>query len=321
MRTYIIRRLLQVIPVFIGIVILVFFIVYNAPGGPYATLMDPRLTPEMKAQLNERLGLHLPVYKQFFNWVKEAAAGNLGYSTYYQKKVVDVIKDYIAPTFLLSFASLLFSLLIGIPSGIISAVRQYKRTDHFLTILSLIGISMPSFFFGLILLQIFTINLGVTPYSGMKTIGVFHPNIFVLWSDIAWHMVLPIVVLGLGSTASFMRYTRSAMLEVIKQDYIRTARSKGLKEKVVIYKHALRNALIPIITLLGFWIPALLSGAVITESIFGWPGMGRVAIRAAMNRDYPLLLGINMLLSILTLAGNFLADIFYGIADPRIKYD
>ncbi len=321
MRTYIIRRLLQMIPVFLGIVVLVFFIVYNAPGGPYATLMDPRMTAEMKAELNEKLGLDKPVYVQFYNWGKEAVQGNLGYSTIYQRNVADVIEAYIGPTFLLTFVALLFSLLVGIPAGIISATRQYSKTDHTLTILSLIGISMPSFFFGLLLLQFFTIDLGWTPFSGMRTVGGSYPNILAYWGDVAWHMLLPVIVLGLGSTASFMRYTRSAMLEVIRQDYIRNARAKGLKEQVVIYRHALRNALIPIITLLGFWVPGLLSGAVITESIFGWPGMGRVAIRAAMNRDYPLLLGINMLLSILTLFGNLLADIFYGIADPRIKYD
>jgi peptide/nickel transport system permease protein len=320
-RTYIIRRLLQMIPVFLGIVILVFFIVHNAPGGPYATLMDPRMTAAMKAELNAKLGLDQPIYIQFYNWGAEALRGNLGYSTIYQQKVTDVIKTYIGPTFLLTFVALLFSLLVGIPTGIISATRQYSKTDHTLTIFSLIGISMPSFFFGLLLLQYFTITLGWTPFSGMRSVGVRYPNMFALWLDIARHMILPVIVLGLGSTASFMRYTRSAMLEVVRQDYIRNARAKGLKEQVVIYRHALRNALIPVITLLGFWVPGLLSGAVITESIFGWPGMGRVAIRAAMNRDYPLLLGINMLLSLLTLFGNLLADIFYGIADPRIKYD
>lgn len=292
MRTYIIRRLLQTIPVFMGIVFLVFFIVHNAPGGPYAALMDPNMSPTRKAELEAKLGLDQPIHMQFVNWAGEAVRGNLGYSTIHQRPVTDVIRGYIGPTFLLAFASLLFSLLVGIPTGVISATRQYSKTDNALTVLSLLGISMPSFFFGLLMLQLFTINLGWTPFSGMQTVGVRHQNIFVLWGDIAWHMILPVIVLGLGSTASFMRYTRSAMLEVIRQDYIRTARAKGLKEKVVIYKHALRNALIPIITLLGFWIPALLSGAVIIESIFGWPGMGRVAIRAAMNRDYSLLLGI-----------------------------
>ncbi len=321
MRTYIIRRTLQIIPVFFGIVIIVFFIVHNAPGGPYATLMDPRMTPEVRAEMAARLGLDQPVYIQFYNWGLEALRGNLGYSTIYQRSVIDVIKVYIGPTFLLTFSALLFSFLVGIPTGVISATRQYSKTDHILTVFSLIGISMPSFFFGLLLLQFFTIQLGWTPFSGMRTVGAVYPSVFSYWADIGWHMLLPVIVLGLGSTASFMRYTRSAMLEVVRQDYIRNARAKGLKEQVVIYRHALRNALIPIITLLGFWVPGLLSGAVITESIFGWPGMGRVAIRAAMNRDYPLLLGINMLLSILTLAGNLLADIFYGIADPRIKYD
>jgi peptide/nickel transport system permease protein len=180
---------------------------------------------------------------------------------------------------------------------------------------------MPSFFFGLLLLKVFAIDLQWLPLSGMITPGVRNLGTLAVYKDIFRHAILPAVVLGLGASASFMRYTRSSMLEVIRQDYIMTARAKGLRERVVIYKHALRNALIPIITLLGFRIPLLFSGAILVETIFGWPGMGKIAIDSINNRDYPLLMGTSLLLSSLTLLGNLMADIMYGFADPRIKYD
>jgi peptide/nickel transport system permease protein len=212
-------------------------------------------------------------------------------------------------------------LAVGIPTGIISATKQYTLTDGALTVFSLLGISMPSFFFGLLLLKVFAIDLQWLPLSGMITPGVRDLGSIAVFKDVFKHAILPAVVLGLGASASFMRYTRSSMLEVIRQDYIMTARAKGLRERVVIYKHALRNALIPIITLLGFRIPLLFSGAILVETIFGWPGMGKIAIDAINNRDYPLLMGTSLLLSSLTLLGNLMADIMYGFADPRIKYD
>lgn len=321
MRNYVIRRILQMIPVFIGILFILFFILDQAPGGPLNNLMNPKMTPEAKALLAERMGLNQPFTVKFVEWIKEALQGNFGYSITHSKPVMAVIGDYVGPTFTLAFSSLIVAVLIGIPCGIISATRQYSIADNTLTIFSLVGISLPSFFFGLLLLKAFAVDLPIFPLFGIKDPLLFTDNPFVKFLDSAWHLTLPVIVLGTSSAASFMRYTRSSMLEVIRQDYIRTARAKGLKEKVVIYKHAFRNAMIPIITLLGFWIPSLLSGAVVTESIFGLPGLGKVAVEASMTRNYPLILGINAMLSMLTLIGALVADLLYAAADPRIKYD
>lgn len=322
MRNYIIRRIIQMIPVFIGILFILFFILEQAPGTPVSNMMHPRMTPEQKAELNEKLGMDIPWYERFVNYVKEALLeGNLGYSNTHKKPVAEVIGDYVGPTLLLAVVSLCISIIIGIPAGILSATKQYTAVDNILTVVSFIGISIPSFFFGLILLKVFAVDNQIFPLFGIRDPLLMSDNIFDNIKDVAWHLVLPSIVLGLSSTASFMRYTRSSMLEVIKQDYIRTARAKGLKEKTVIYRHAFRNGIIPIITLLGFWIPSLLSGAVVTETIFGLPGLGKISVEAAMKRNYPLILGINSMLAILTLIGALVADILYAVADPRIRYD
>jgi len=310
------------IPVFIGILFILFFILEQAPGTPVSNMMHPRMTPEQKAELNEKLGMDIPWYERFVNYVKEALLeGNLGYSNTHKRPVAEVIGDYVGPTLLLAVVSLCISIIIGIPAGILSATKQYTAVDNILTVVSFIGISIPSFFFGLILLKVFAVDNQIFPLFGIRDPLLMSDNIFDNIKDVAWHLVLPSIVLGLSSTASFMRYTRSSMLEVIKQDYIRTARAKGLKEKTVIYRHAFRNGIIPIITLLGFWIPSLLSGAVVTETIFGLPGLGKISVEAAMKRNYPLILGINSMLAILTLIGALVADILYAVADPRIRYD
>ena len=271
MRNYIIRRLIQMIPVFIGILFILFFILEQAPGTPVSNMMHPRMTPEQKAELAQKLGLETPWYERFVNWIGEALKGNLGYSINHKKPVTEVMGDYVGPTILLALISLLISVILGIPAGIISATKQYSITDNLLTVFSFIGISIPSFFFGLLLLKNFAVDIQLFPLFGLKDPLLMTTNPIEKALDVAWHLVLPSVVLGLGSTATFMRYTRSSMLEVIKQDYIRTARAKGLKEKTVIYRHAFRNAIIPIITLFGFWIPSLLSGAVVQKQFLHYP--------------------------------------------------
>lgn len=321
MRNYLIRRVLQLIPVFIVIVVAVFFLIHSAPGDPVTGMIDPKMTPALKAELRATMGLDQPIYKQFINWCKQLLQGNLGYSTLYKRTVAGVIGDFIWSTFILAFFSLIISLLIGIPAGIISATRQYSLADNTLSIFSLIGISMPAFFFGILLIKFLSYDIKLFPMFGMLDQPLRKAAWHVRALNILWHMVLPSIVLGLGQSASFMRYTRSAMLDVIRQDYIRTARAKGLKERVVIYRHALRNAMIPIVTLLGFQIPSLLSGAIMTESIFGWPGLGKVGVDAIFARDYPLLMAINMMNAFLLMVGMLLSDIMYGIVDPRIKYD
>ena len=321
MKDYIIRRLLQMIPVFIGLILLLFLIVDLAPGDFVSGMINPRMTAAQKEALREMFGENKPFYVKFWNWLSEAVKGNLGYSQMYKKPVTEIIGSLLNSTFTLAILSLVVALLIGIPTGILSATKQYSILDNSLTVVSLIGISLPAFFFGLLLIKVLAVDLQWFPIFGLQNHLLKTDNWFRIFIDKAWHLVLPVTVLGISSAASFMRYTRTSMLEVIRQDYIRTARAKGLKEKVVIYRHAFRNAMIPIITLLGFWIPGLLSGAVMTESVFGLPGMGRVMVDAALKRDTQLVVGINGMLALLTLFAAIIADILYAAADPRVKYD
>lgn len=322
MRNYIIRRILQMIPVFLGIILILFFILDAAPGDVVSGMINPKMSPERQAELREKLDLDKPVLVRFGNWVSEMLfEGNLGYSATHRKPVTEVIGTLVGPTFKLALFSMIFAMLVGIPAGIISATKQHTKVDNILTVMALIGISLPAFFFGLLLIKFFAVDLQWFPVFGLENPLLSNASWLTKFLDRAWHLVLPVVVLGMGSAASFMRYTRSSMLEVIKQDYIRTARAKGLKEKVVIYRHAFRNAMIPIITLIGFWIPSLFSGAIMTESVFGLPGIGKTMIEAVTARNNPLVIGICAMLAILTLLAALVADILYAIADPRIRYD
>lgn len=321
MGKYILRRILQQIPILIGVSILIFAIIQLAPGNPLVSYFsDPNMTVEQIRQLEIAYGLDKPVYMQYFEWVTNMLQGNFGNSYQLKQPVSLLIGERLGTTFFLAFGSLILSLLVAIPIGVISATKQYSIFDYFGTIFALIGISIPGFFFSLLLIRYFSVHLRWFPISGMRTAGARFPFPYD-YIDMLRHSVLPLLVLGLTGAASFMRYTRSSMLEVIRQDYIRTARAKGLKEKVVIYKHALRNALIPVITLLGFSLPTLFSGALMVEIIFVWPGMGRLQYQSVLHRDYPLMMGINMFLAIFTLTGNLLADISYAFVDPRIRYD
>lgn len=306
------------IPVLIGISLVIFFIFQLAPGDPVTNMIGPNVSAERKAELRSKLHLDEPAIVQYVHWFKGILKGDFGESFFYRQNVGKVMNTYIWNSFTLALPAFILSTLIAIPIGIISATRQYSKFDSFFTVFALVGISMPSFFFGLLLIKWFAVDLGIFPVSGMSTPGSNFTGAAYI-KDTAYHMVLPLIVLTLIQVASMMRYTRSSMLEVIRQDYIRTARSKGLREKIVIYKHALRNGMIPVITLLGFTLPSLFSGAIVTEQIFGWPGIGPISVIAVNNRDYPLLMGINVLLAFLTLLGNLIADVFYAVADPRIR--
>ncbi|MFD3155576.1 ABC transporter permease [Haloimpatiens sp. FM7330] len=319
MKNYVLRRLLQMIPILIGVSILIFLIIQMAPGDPLSLQMDPHMSAETKAELRSKYNFDKNPVVQYGIWAGKALKGDFGQSFYYKQPVGKVMKTYIWNSFRLSIISFILAIIISIPIGVVSATKQYSGFDYFFTVFALIGISIPSFFFGMLLMKWFAVDLHWLPVAGMHTAGAKLSGISN-FLDVLKHMILPLIVLTLASLASFMRYTRSSMLEVIRQDYIRTARAKGLKEKVVIYRHALKNAMIPVITLFGFWLPALFSGAIITETIFGWPGIGPVILKAVNGRDYPLLMGINMLLALLVLLGNLLADIIYAAIDPRIRY-
>jgi len=320
LQKYIIRRILQAIPILLGVSIIIFALTQAMPGDPLSHMMDPNITKEDLESAREKLGLNDPKYVQYFRWLGELLSGNLGFSTKYSKPVGDLIKERIGPTFTLSLLALTIALVFAIPIGVYSATKQYSKWDNLFTVFAFAGISIPVFFLALVLIWLFALQLQWFPSGGLTTPGVtyeFPKNIF----NMLYHLVLPSMTLALLYMASFMRYTRSSMLEVIRQDYIRTARAKGLSEKVVIYKHALRNALIPVITILGLSLPGMFSGALVTETIFSLPGMGTLSYNAVVQRDYPILMATNLMFAIWTIVGNLLADIFYALVDPRIRYD
>jgi peptide/nickel transport system permease protein len=312
---YIIRRLLIAIPVLFGVTIVNFIIINLAPGNPVEMFIDPNTTQEQIELRKEQLGLNDPLWVQYLHWLGNLFQGNLGYSISTYEPVTKIILERIGPTFELMVLALILGLLIAIPLGIISAVRQYSKLDYFVTGASFFGISIPHFFLGLGVIYIFAVQLQILPAGGMSTLG--SEGSFV---DKLTHLILPVLVLALGIAGRKVRYVRASLLEVLGQDYLRTARAKGLKEFVVINKHALKNALIPIITIVGLEIPALLGGAVIIEQVFQWPGMGQLTIQTIMSRDYPTLMAINLLTAFMVLAANLLTDILYSFADPRIKY-
>jgi peptide/nickel transport system permease protein len=263
----------------------------------------------------EQLGLDDPLGVQYLHWLNNLLHGNLGFSYSNYQPVMELILERIGPTFTLMVLALILGLLIAIPIGIISAVRQYSILDYFVTGTSFLGISIPHFFLGLGLIYIFAVKLQILPAGGMSTLG--SEASFV---DQLKHLILPVLVLAIGIAGRKVRYVRASLLEVLGQDYLRTARAKGLGEFVVTNKHALKNALIPIITIVGLEIPMLLGGAVIIEQVFQWPGMGQLTIQSIMSRDYPTLMALNLLTAVMVLIANLVTDIFYSIADPRIKY-
>lgn len=312
---YIVRRLLIAIPVLFGVTIVNFLIINMAPGNPVEMYIDPNTTPEQIELRKEQLGLNDPIYVQYFRWLGNMLQGNLGYSFSTYEPVTQIISERIGPTFQLMGISLVVGLAIAIPIGIISAVRQYSKLDYFVTGASFFGISIPHFFLGLGVIYLFAVEWQIFPAGGMSTLGSEGD-----FMDRLKHLILPVFVLAVGIAGKKVRYVRASLLEVLGQDYLRTARAKGLREFVVTNKHALRNALIPIITIIGLEVPMLLAGAVITEQVFQWPGMGQLTIQSIMSRDYPTLMALNLLTACIVLAANLVTDIFYSFADPRIKY-
>lgn len=316
MNNYFVKRLLYLIPTLIGASILIFFLYSLIPGNFIDT--DPNLTAERKAELYALYGFDQPTIIRYFIWLGNLFQGDLGYSLQFQRPVTEVLNNYIWSSFIVAFASLFLTWGIALVIGVISATKQYSFFDSFITVLVFGAMAIPSFFLGLIAIKFFAVDLGWFPAGGMTTSGSDYTGSARI-KDIAEHMVLPVIVLTMLGIGGLTRYFRTNMLEVVKQDFVRTARAKGLKEKVVIYKHALRNALLPAITLFAFELPALFSGAIITEQIFNWPGIGAIYMQAFSVRDYPLLMGFTMFIAVLTVISNLIADILYGIADPRVR--
>ncbi|OCN06168.1 diguanylate cyclase [Erysipelotrichaceae bacterium MTC7] len=324
MLKYILKRLLNLIPVIFIISILIFATVRSMPGDPVNAYlgMGSKVTPEQKEVIREQLGLNGSMPEQYIRWAGRLVQGDLGESIKYKKPVTALIGDYIWNTFLLNLISLIVAVIVSIPIGIKQATKKYSKFDNFWTVFSLFGISVPTFFFGLVLVFFLSLQLGLLPMNGMRDpiqAAFGYPNIFANIADVASHMIIPVIVLAFGSFSSLSRYVRNAMIDVINQDYIRTARAKGLKEKVVIYRHAFKNALIPLVTLLGAYIPSLFSGAMILETVFLWPGLGWILIEAINSRDLSVTTAVLLFSAVLMLLGNLLSDVLYSVVDPRIK--
>ena len=309
MHKYILKRLLMLIPVILGVTFIVFFILNLSPGDPAAMILGEQATAEALEMKREELGLNDPLLVRYFNYMKDLLRGDMGVSYRNSISVWEQVIDRFPNTVVLAIAGILVALLIGIPLGILSAKKQNTVIDNISMVLSLIGVSMPNFWFGLLVVMLFALKLGWLPSQGMGE--GFVPLLLSL--------ILPALTLGTGSAGSIARMTRSSMLEVIRQDYISTARAKGVDERTVTYQHMLRNALIPIITAVGLQFGSLLGGAMLTETVFSWPGLGRLMVENIKSKDIPMVLGCVVFLATMFTIVNLVVDIIYAFVDPRIK--
>lgn len=314
MTKYIVKRLLVMIPVFLGMTALVFFLSNMTPGSPIDAMITPEMGAEDIALLRHKMGLDQPVYVQYFRWLQRMVTGDLGNSYRTSNPVIKDIGERIIPTLSLTLTVLVVAVIIGVTLGVLAACKPYSVWDTLASGLSFLGSSMPGFFIALILVYCFSVKLGVLPTGGMYTNANTHNFL-----DLASHMVLPTISMAMASAGNYIRQTRSAMLEVMGEEYIKMARAKGMRESVVLYVHALRNAILPIVTCIGMSVPGLVGGAVIIEQIFGWPGMGSLLVMSVTYRDYPVIMGITMYITIAVLITNLVMDLLYAVLDPRIR--
>jgi peptide/nickel transport system permease protein len=324
MTNYAIRRVLQAIPVLVILSVCLFFLVRLTPGGPLAAAeRNPNISAEQIERMRQQLGLDQPLPVQYAKWVGTIVLhGDLGDSIKYRRPVIDMVSERIPNTVILVGTSFLVTLLIAIPVGVLSARKPYSFFDYLATTATFMGQSVPVYWLGLVMIVIFYILISnpltggpLFPAGGMHSIGRKD------WLDMAWHMVLPVAALSLAWAAWYSRFLRASMLDILHEDFIRTARAKGLVETLVVYKHALRNAVIPLVTMMAMDLPSLFSGALFIETIFSWPGMGRLFWDAARGRDYPVLLGVVIVNAALIVLFNLLADLTYGKLDPRVRYE
>lgn len=324
MANYLIRRFLEGILVLLVTSVLIFFILHLSPGGPFDQIAfgKGRLGQDYLENMNRLLGLDRPLHERYLTWIVNVVQGDFGESwrVTMGRPVLEMIWERLGNTLQLMLASLVVSLAIALAIGILSAIKQYSVWDYLVTTLSFFGISMPIFWFGLMMIIVFSLKfrewgLPYLPVAGMATLGS-EENVW----DRLWHLVLPVTVLSLFQVAGWSRFIRSSMLEVLRQDFVRTARAKGLSERIVVARHALRNALIPLITVVALDLPNLFSGAIITETIFAWPGMGRLFLGAVLESDWPIAMGILLIGALLVVVSNLIADLLYAVADPRIRY-
>jgi peptide/nickel transport system permease protein len=319
---YLAKRVLLAVPILVGASTIIFFLMHAAPGDPTSLyLSNPNIHPRVIEQMRENLGLDQPVHVQYVKWIGSFLRGDFGYSFSQHRPISDILADAIPNTLLLSGVALVLIFAIGVVVGTIQAVRQYSWVDNLATVLAFFFYSMPSFWFGLMLMLLFAYKFQWLPASQMTSVEHEFLGGFEKLIDRGKHLILPSIALGVGGAASVARYMRSGMLEQIRQDYVRTARAKGLAERTVVFKHALRNALIPVVTLLGLYIPFLISGAVLIETIFAWPGMGRTIVSAIFQRDYPVVLASAFVIAIMVILGNLIADVLYSVVDPRVRVE
>ena len=319
---YLGKRLLQAVPILLGASTIIFFLMHAAPGDPTSIyLANPNIDARVIEQMRENLGLDQPVHIQYVKWISSFMQGEFGYSFSQKRPIADILKDTIPNTLILSGVALAIIFLLGIVIGTLQAVRQYSWGDNLATALAFFFYSMPSFWFGLMLILLFAYKLQWLPASQMTSVNYEFMSGSAQLVDRLKHLLLPALALGVGGAASVARYMRSGMLEQVRQDYVRTARAKGLSERKVIFKHAMRNALIPVITLLGLFLPFLMAGAVLIETVFAWPGMGRTIVTAIFQRDYPVVLATAFVISVMVILGNLIADMLYSIVDPRIRVE
>jgi len=303
----------------IGISIISWVIITTAPGGPISLTMDPKISPKIIEQMMKNYDLDKPIYQQYFLWIKKLFTGKL-YSFKDGRPVLEKIWERIGNTLLLNLVAMVIIFSLAIPLGVFSARKQYSMMDRLTTFGVFLGLSIPGFWLAYLII-LGTVELFGYPVLGMRSFVTEGFGAGELVLDRIWHLLLPALIMAIHGLAGLSRYTRSSMLEVIRQDYIRTAKAKGVPEETVYYKHGLRNALLPIVTLFGFLIPGLIGGSIIMESVFAWPGIGRLAYQApVLARDYPVVMTINTITAVLVLLGNFVADLLYGVADPRIRY-
>ncbi len=311
---YVLKKLLLAIPVLLGITVIDYAIMSLA-GSPLDMMVGPRVSEAALAARAAQWGLDQPFYVQYWNWLGEVLRGNLGFSYRSYQPVSELIGSHVGPTLLLMGVSLVLGLIMAVPAGIYSAVHRYEKRDYAVVTTSFFFSSVPGFFLALILIYFLNVRLGWLPSSGMSTPGTGGDVL-----DIARHLIMPALVLAVGVAGGNIRYIRSAVLEILEMDYLRTAKAKGMGRRIVIRRHALRNALLPIVTVIGMQIPTLFGGAVIAEQLFSWPGLGLVTMSAVLNRDYPVIMGVCLLSAVVVLISNLVTDILYALVDPRIRY-
>jgi peptide/nickel transport system permease protein len=321
MLPYITKRLFIMVPLLFGITLITFTVIHLAPGNPVEvqTEMSLKVSAQAKENLKKLYGLDKPLHVQYVDWLKRLLKFDFGKSFVDGRKVIDKIIERIPITLTINIFSLMLIFIVAIPVGILSATKQYSLFDKLSTVFVFIGFSTPTFWLALLLMILFGVNMGLLPISGIQSIDVSEMGPFDRLMDWLRHLILPVGVSAFGGIAGLSRYSRSSMLEVIRQDYIKTAKAKGLPESVIVFRHAFRNALMPIVTILGLSVPGLIGGGVIFETIFAIPGMGQLFYSSTMARDYPTIMGILVIGAILTLSGNLIADISYAMVDPRVR--